>query len=111
MNRVFSWILILVFCLGATACSNLETLQKANRLEREMRVDRLRHFEKISEAYFLIGLEYYTMAKEAEMQGHDAKAKEYAAKAKFYNLFHKDLQKTTDEMRQELKADLDLSSQ
>jgi hypothetical protein len=81
----------------------METLQRAERLELEMRIDRIVHLERIGEAYFLVGLEYFTMARDAEARGDAEKAREYAAKAKFYSAFHKDLRSVSQRMRDELR--------
>lgn len=98
----FSALVLLLFALGGLGCSHMEALRDAHHLERKMRVDRLRHFEKIADAYFLIGLEYYKLAKNAQKAGDQEKAAEYAGRSKFYNLFYRDLKEMTETMRLEM---------
>ncbi|NQU44023.1 hypothetical protein HQ520_12115 [bacterium] len=102
MLRFVKIVLVLGLACAAVGCSNLKALGRADSIEREMRLDRVRHFKAIGDAYWLLGLEYYTLATEAQEAGRTGKAAEYARKAKMYNLFSKDLEQDLRRMEAEL---------
>ncbi|HUT25944.1 MAG TPA: hypothetical protein VM492_16535 [Sumerlaeia bacterium] len=91
--------------LSVCGCSNLETLSRARAIEREIEVDRLKFLERVSDAYFILGYEYYTLAAQAEDVNEPGRAREYATKASLYNLIYRDFRKTADELRAKLETE------
>ena len=69
------------------------------------RVDRLRFLERVSDAYFLVGWEYYTLAKTAEDQGDLKKRREYATKADLYHALCEELKRTAWAIRGQIDPD------
>lgn len=89
-----------------SGCGSIGALARARDIERGTNIERLRFLERVGNAYNLLGLEYYTLAKQAEDSGNDQSAQEYAAKARMYNLFHKEMKQAAAELRTTLrKAD------
>jgi hypothetical protein len=104
MKRLFPLLLICLLPACLTSCADLHTLTQARAIDREIQIDRLKFYEKMRDAYFLLGYEYYTLAKEAEERKDAKRAEEYSRKAALYDLFQKDIKRTADQMRDLLLA-------
>jgi hypothetical protein len=105
MRRFLALTVGVAATLSVCGCSNLETLSRARAIEREIQVERLTFLERVSDAYFILGYEYYTLAAQAEDVNEPARAKEYATKASLYNLIYKDFRNTADELRAKLETE------
>lgn len=101
-------VLLLPVLVCGAGCANLSALRRASELEREARRERVLFFEKVSDAYFFLGYEYYTLALEAEKQGDGERAEQYRKKAVMYNLFHKDAQDEARRLRERLLQGVDV---
>ena len=99
-----TWGLACVCVLPLCGCGHVGALVKAREIQRASSTDRLRFLDRVGYAYNLLGLEYYTLAKEAEDSGNDRKSQEYAAKARMYNLFYKEMKGSADELRHSLRG-------
>ncbi|MFW6303782.1 MAG: hypothetical protein ACOC2L_04100, partial [Candidatus Sumerlaeota bacterium] len=91
-----SFILLILALTILTGCSQLGALSRADKIERSTRINQLRFLERVSDAYFLIGNEYYKLAVEAEERGDMEKKQEYADKAGVYLLFCKNIRQDAE---------------
>ena len=85
--------------LGLGGCAHWNALMQADRIEREARAGEVRALHRQSDAYFLIGMEYYNLARAAEKAGEGARAKDCATKAGLYNALAKSLAREAEEAR------------
>ena len=90
------------FALG---CAHVNALVRADRIEREVRVEQLKFYEKLADAYFILGYEYYSLATEAEDSGRVDRAGSYGTRAKLYHVFSRDARAQAEELRAELDTD------
>ena len=86
-------------------CAHVDALVRADAIEREMRVAHLRFYEKLGDAYFILGYDYYCLAKEAEDSGRLQRAGDYATRAKIYHVFSRDARAAATELRAELEGE------
>jgi len=89
-------------CLAG--CASLKTLSRAQDMDYRIRQDRIRHYDSISVAYFLLGHDYYQLAKELEERKDTARAGEAAQKAEMYLRMHHQLDQAVQEMRLDLEG-------
>ncbi len=82
----------------------MSALARADAIEKEARVDRIRFLEKVRDSYFLIGDEYYRLAIELEDSGDVKKAKEYSVKAEFYLTFSLSIKRDVEELRAQMNS-------
>jgi hypothetical protein len=92
---------LLILLLGG--CVSIPALTRARNLDREIQLDRLRFYEKISDAYFILGYEYYALAKQAEDEIQPERAREHATKATMYNIFYREMREAAEQLRAELE--------
>ncbi len=97
--------ILFALCIPLLAgCAQVKAIQRADQIERTTRVNQLRFLERVSDAYFLIGNEYYQLAVEAEKQGKTEKKDEFANKASVYLLFCKNIRKDAEDLRVALES-------
>jgi len=89
-------------CLAG--CASLKTLSRAQDMDYRIRQDRIRHYDSISVAYFLLGHDYYQLAKQLEERKDTARAVEAAQKAEMYLRMHHQLDQAVQEMRLDLQG-------
>jgi hypothetical protein len=89
-------------CLAG--CASLKTLSRAQDMDYRIRQDRIRHYDSISVAYFLLGHDYYQLAKQLEEGKETARAGEAAQKAEMYLRMHHQLDQAVQEMRLDLEG-------
>ena len=104
-QNIIRHIILLALCLPLFAgCAQIKAIQRADHIERTTRVNQLRFLERVSDAYFLIGNEYYKLAVQAEAQGKLEQKDEYANKASVYLLFCKNIRQDAEDLRAALEA-------
>ncbi|MBN1865765.1 hypothetical protein JW916_00595 [Candidatus Sumerlaeota bacterium] len=87
-----------------SGCSGFrpQSWKSADEIERRMKRDLVKFYEKQGYSYFLLGYEYYGLANEAEETHAPAlRVKDYRAKARLYYVFSQDLQSAANELRRE----------
>jgi hypothetical protein len=89
--------------LALTGCASMGALSRADRIEREAKKDRLVFYERLSDAYFILGYEYFSLAKEAEARGEKSRFDDYCTRARLYNVFYRDMKKLAEEARQDMQ--------
>ena len=95
---------ILVMLLGLSGCAQFGALMRADQIEKQSKADRARFLDKVSDAYFLIGYEYFSLAKLAEEENQAEKAGDMATKAGLYNLLSRELKRQAEDLRISLEA-------
>ena len=105
VRRSAVFLVLAAIGLALAGCAHLDALVNAGSIEREMRVERLKFFEKLGDAYFILGYEYYCLAKEAEDRGQFPRAADYATRAKLYHVFCRDARAAARELRAALEGD------
>lgn len=88
-----------------TGCNSFNRLSRVEQMDREVRLDRIKNYSRLAEAYFLLGYECYTLAKESEARKDTERVREYADKSRLYNLHYRRLKNTVEEMRKEFDRD------
>ena len=106
MNRAISHgFRLSILAALAAACVSCASIQRVDDLEARMRRDQVRFYEKMSDAYFMLGYEYYTLAAEAEnAKLPESRVRDLKTRARVYTLFQQDLQKAAAELRREAEA-------
>ncbi len=97
-------ILAALALMTLAGCGHLNALVRANDIERQAKIDRLKFIETMRDAYLLIGNEYYKLAKIAEDRGDAKKTKEYTAQASLYAILYNDLKTRAREVRDSLES-------
>jgi hypothetical protein len=103
-NRVWGRVAIValaVLLLGVGGCARWDALMRADQIEREAKAGEARALKRQSEEYFLIGMEYFSLARTAEKAGDAVRAKDCATKASLYNTLAKGLAREAEEARME----------
>jgi len=100
-----TFLIVGVASLACVAgCGSLKTLSRAQEMDYRIRQDRIRYCEQFSDMYFLLGHDYYQLAKRAEEQKDTARAQDAAQKAEIYLRMHRKLDQTVQEMRLDLEG-------
>lgn len=101
-NRVLRRVAIValaVVLIGLGGCARWNALMRADEIEREAKAGEARALQRQGDAYFLIGMEYYSLARAAEKAGDTARAKDCATKASLYNTLAKGLAREAEQAR------------
>ena len=85
--------------LGSGGCARWDALMRADQIERQAKAAEARSLQRQSDAYFLIGMEYYNLAVAAEKSGDAVRTKECATKSGMYNALSKSLGREAEEAR------------
>lgn len=98
-------LLLLSLVASITGCADLRTLRKAQQIDQQVKVDRIRFYDRTADAYRILAFEYYRLASEAEGSKQWAKARDYQARVTLYDTFSKHAKQTADELRAEYTAE------
>ena len=72
------------------------------KMMRDFHRDAIKFYEETADAYFIIGYEYYKMARDMEAKEDAEGAQQYAIRAKLYHEFSNDLQSAADRRQKQL---------
>jgi hypothetical protein len=95
-------ILLVLFLAG---CANLRTLGNAQRIDQQIKADRIDFYVKMSDAYRILAYEYYKLASDAESRKQTQLAKEYATRVSLYDAFQKSAKEKADQLRAAWQAE------
>lgn len=87
-------LLTLVAAL-VTSCVSPITIKAVEQHQRRLDSDMAIFYENVADAYFLVGWEYYELAKELEQSAKAAEAEKYFRKAHVFSEFSKELRRNS----------------
>jgi len=104
MRRVIRLLFVILAAQTLVGCTSSLVLARVQRMDRQAKIDRIRSYEQISDAYRILAYEYYKLATDAENRKQTEQAKDYAARVSLYDSFYKRLRNIAQQMRAELQA-------
>ncbi len=83
----------------AASCVSPITIDAVEQRQRRLDSDMAIFYENVADAYFLVGWEYYELAKELEQSTRAAEAEKYFRKAHVFSEFSKELRRNSRKHR------------
>ncbi len=94
--RVFSLLAVITLLTG---CAGTPFSRSYAKSVRNFREDVIHFYDTVSDAYFILGYEYYELSREFEKKGNPEQAAYYSDKATLYYNLSKDLKNAAAETR------------
>ena len=91
--------LSVLLILGFAGCARISFFQNYQKAAQHFREDVLNFYDTASDAYFILGYEYYELAKDFEKKGDTQQAAYYRHKATLYYNISKDLKNAAAQTR------------
>ena len=100
---IFLFLTLIIFII--TGCAHNPFTRDYEKAVKRYREDVLTFYDTLSDAYFILGYEYYELAGEFEEKGDPEKASYFQDKATIYYNLSKDLKNAAAETRKFSRAE------
>jgi hypothetical protein len=92
-------LLLFALMLVLPGCAGIPFSRSYEKAARNFREDVIHFYDNVSDAYFILGYEYYELSREFEKKGNPEQAAYYNDKATMYYNLSKDLKNAAAETR------------
>jgi hypothetical protein len=97
MKKLAVLLSSILFILSISGCMVTPLTRDYKNVAEHFRSDVLNFYDSISDAYFILGYEYYELSKEFEKKGNVEQAAYYGDKATIYYNLSKDMKNAASE--------------